>query len=322
MTTEPITEPTADLLWPDYATPDDLAAIEAVPLQARGLPEIDLRAARPRGDAVAGPRRRSPSCPTPARWQQPLRRTFAELLADVHRYANLLHELGRAPRRRGRPDGPQLRRADHRDPGRAAGRHRGTAQRRACRRRTSASCCAAPAPACSSRPGPSSRRPPGTPRGARRATACSTPSWSLRPTARQRAHPSRCPPSPGCASATSARPPARDPSGFAGDRPAPADLAALFHTGGTTGAPEAGRAHPRQWRSPTPGCWPPYAGFTPESTVFAALPLFHVNALVVTLLMPLFKGQQVVWAGPLGYRDPALYARFWKMVRALPDRRR
>ena len=48
--------------------------------------------------------------------------------------------------------------------------------------------------------------------------------------------------------------------------------------------------------------------------MFAALPLFHVNALVVTLLAPLFKGQQVVWAGPLGYRDPALFGAFWKIV--------
>ena len=30
---------TEDLLWPDYATPDDLATIEAVPLDKRGLPE-------------------------------------------------------------------------------------------------------------------------------------------------------------------------------------------------------------------------------------------------------------------------------------------
>jgi fatty-acyl-CoA synthase len=44
------------------------------------------------------------------------------------------------------------------------------------------------------------------------------------------------------------------------------------------------------------------------------LPLFHVNALVVTLLAPLFKGQAAVWAGPLGYRDPALYGNFWKTV--------
>ena len=39
-----------------------------------------------------------------------------------------------------------------------------------------------------------------------------------------------------------------------------------------------------------------------DSVVFAALPLFHVNALVVTVLAPLFKRPQVVWAGPLGYR--------------------
>ncbi len=35
---------------------------------------------------------------------------------------------------------------------------------------------------------------------------------------------------------------------------------------------------------------------------------------MVTLLAPLFKGQPVVWAGPLGYRDPALYGNFWKIV--------
>jgi fatty-acyl-CoA synthase len=51
-----------------------------------------------------------------------------------------------------------------------------------------------------------------------------------------------------------------------------------------------------------------------ESVAFAALPLFHVNALVVTLLAPLFKGQRVVWAGPLGYRDSTLFANFWKVV--------
>jgi fatty-acyl-CoA synthase len=51
-----------------------------------------------------------------------------------------------------------------------------------------------------------------------------------------------------------------------------------------------------------------------DSVMFAALPLFHVNALVVTLLAPLFKGQEVVWAGPLGYRDPGLFGTFWRIV--------
>ena len=51
-----------------------------------------------------------------------------------------------------------------------------------------------------------------------------------------------------------------------------------------------------------------------DAVLFAALPLFHVNALVVTVLAPLFKGLHVVWAGPQGYRDPALFAHFWKLV--------
>jgi fatty-acyl-CoA synthase len=35
---------------------------------------------------------------------------------------------------------------------------------------------------------------------------------------------------------------------------------------------------------------------------------------VVTLLAPLFNGHHVVWAGPLGYRDPALFTHFWRLV--------
>ena len=50
------------------------------------------------------------------------------------------------------------------------------------------------------------------------------------------------------------------------------------------------------------------------------LPLFHVNALIVTGIAPMFAGLRVVWPGPAGYRDRALYAEFWKIVRALPDR--
>ena len=95
-----------------------------------------------------------------------------------------------------------------------------------------------------------------------------------------------------------------DPSRFVGAAPRSSDLAALFHTGGTTGAPKLA-AHTHAMEVADAWMLAAYAGFTPESTVFAALPLFHVNALVVTLLMPLFKGQQVLWAGPLGYRDPA-----------------
>ena len=44
------------------------------------------------------------------------------------------------------------------------------------------------------------------------------------------------------------------------------------------------------------------------------MPLFHVNALLVTGIAPMFGGQRVVWPSPAGYRDPALYARFWQIV--------
>ena len=82
-----------DLLWPTYDAPGDLAAIEAVPLADRGLPgttyELLVRAAGLWPDRVA-----LSVLPDGDRWEQPAERTFAELLADVHRYANVFHALG------------------------------------------------------------------------------------------------------------------------------------------------------------------------------------------------------------------------------------
>jgi fatty-acyl-CoA synthase len=48
--------------------------------------------------------------------------------------------------------------------------------------------------------------------------------------------------------------------------------------------------------------------------MLGGLPLFHVNALIVTGIAPMFSGARVVWPGPAGYRDKALYARFWTIV--------
>ena len=80
-------------LWPRYAGLDDLAVVEEVPLEARGLP--DSTYALLRRAATLWPDRTAVTVlPDAARWREPLRRTYAELLADVHRYANLLHRLG------------------------------------------------------------------------------------------------------------------------------------------------------------------------------------------------------------------------------------
>jgi fatty-acyl-CoA synthase len=104
-----------------------------------------------------------------------------------------------------------------------------------------------------------------------------------------------------------------DGTEFTGIPPSGTDLAAVFHTGGTTGAPKlAAHTHTNE----VADAWMIAANtaLDEDSVVFAALPLFHVNALVVTLLAPLFRGQSAVWAGPLGYRDPMLYGNFWKIV--------
>jgi acyl-CoA synthetase (AMP-forming)/AMP-acid ligase II len=106
---------------------------------------------------------------------------------------------------------------------------------------------------------------------------------------------------------------AQDAAAFEGTPPGPGQLAAFFHTGGTTGAPKlAAHTHANE----VANAWmlADNEVFDEDSVLFAGLPLFHVNALIVTLLTPLFKGQRVVWAGPMGYREPALYAEFWRIV--------
>ena len=96
--------------------------------------------------------------------------------------------------------------------------------------------------------------------------------------------------------------------------PQPGDLAAFVHTGGTTGAPKiAAHTHANQL-----ACGRGIAeatGLAAGEAALGGLPLFHVNALIVTGIAPMFAGLRVVWPGPAGYRDPALYARFWKIVR-------
>ena len=108
---------------------------------------------------------------------------------------------------------------------------------------------------------------------------------------------------------------AGQPSGhLAGaDLPEAGDLAAFVHTGGTTGAPKvAAHTHANQL-----ACGQGIAqssGLAPGEAMLGGLPLFHVNALIVTGIAPMFSGARVVWPGPAGYRDRALYARFWQII--------
>ncbi len=108
---------------------------------------------------------------------------------------------------------------------------------------------------------------------------------------------------------------AGQPSGhLAGaDLPKAGDLAAFVHTGGTTGAPKvAAHTHANQLACAhgIAEC----AGLAPGEAMLGGLPLFHVNALIVTGIAPMFSGARVVWPGPAGYRDKALYTRFWQII--------
>ncbi|MCC3312903.1 AMP-binding protein [Nocardia africana] len=81
------------LLWPRYVEPADLTAVESVPLEARGLPESTY--ALLARAATRWPHRNALTVlPDATRWREPARRSYAELLAQVNRYANLLYSLG------------------------------------------------------------------------------------------------------------------------------------------------------------------------------------------------------------------------------------
>lgn len=96
-------------------------------------------------------------------------------------------------------------------------------------------------------------------------------------------------------------------------RPAPQDLAAYFHTGGTIGVPKvAPHTHAMEvYMAWALGCTGAYLD---DAVGLSGLPLFHVDAVHVTGLAPFLHGRPVVSLGPLGYRDKTLMAEFWQII--------
>ena len=300
-----------DLLWPTYGAPGDLPNIEAVPLADRGLPGTTYELLA--GAAGRWPERVALSVlPDGDRWQQPAERTYAELLMDVHRYANVLHELGVR-----RTDGVALM-APNCDElvtatlaaelaGIAAPINSALSRQHMAEllRRSGARVLVAAGPDLA----------PDVWNNARDIAleAGIDTLLALRPTASGAAEAELAAIAGLRVGYLSALAEEQPHDRFVGEPPSGSDLAALFHTGGTTGTPKlAAHTHANEvtdaWMLAAIGM------LDTESVAFAALPLFHVNALVVTLLAPMFKGQRVVWAGSLGYRDTTLFANFWKVV--------
>jgi acyl-CoA synthetase (AMP-forming)/AMP-acid ligase II len=298
-----------DLLWPAHDGPGDLAEIEALPLSGRGLPgttyELLVRAARLWPDRVA-----LSVLPDGARWDEPGERTFGELLAGVHRSANLFHALGVR-----RTDSVALLapNCDELITATLAGEVAGIAAPinsalsrehiAELLRRSGARVLVAAGPELSPQVWESARE-----------LAVETGMEALLALSPSGVGPADLVPIDGVRVGYLSELAAEQAQDrLVGDPPAASDLAALFHTGGTTGTPKlAAHTHANE----VSDAWMIAASplMREGAVVFAALPLFHVNAVHVTLLAPLFKGLQGIWAGPLGYRDQALFPNLWKLV--------
>ncbi|ROL81656.1 acyl-CoA synthetase [Pseudomonas chlororaphis] len=94
----------------------------------------------------------------------------------------------------------------------------------------------------------------------------------------------------------------------------PEDRSSYFCTGGTTGLPKiAMRTHGAEVFN----AWAMAAHMQPlgrGQVIFCGLPLFHVNAQLVTGLMPWTQGDHVILGTPNGYRGEGVIPRFWEMV--------
>jgi len=93
------------------------------------------------------------------------------------------------------------------------------------------------------------------------------------------------------------------------------DTSSYFCTGGTTGLPKiAVRRHGNE----VANAWSTGqflgSGIGPGKVAFCGLPLFHVNGVLVTGLLPFSRGAHVILGTPQGYRGAGLLPRFWEIV--------
>jgi len=107
--------------------------------------------------------------------------------------------------------------------------------------------------------------------------------------------------------------PPRDP---ALSRDIPAERrSSMFCTGGTTGLPKiAVRRHGNEVANAVAAAAFFGDAIGPGTTLFCGLPLFHVNGVLVTGLLPFSRGAHVVLGTPQGYRGEGVVANFWKIV--------
>lgn len=91
------------------------------------------------------------------------------------------------------------------------------------------------------------------------------------------------------------------------------DIAAYFHTGGTTGVPKlVAHTHRSQLVAAFGGAV--MCGYNSEDIMTATLPLFHVAGTIVAGLSAFMAGVELVVMSPGGLRNPAIVEGFWRLV--------
>lgn len=90
-------------------------------------------------------------------------------------------------------------------------------------------------------------------------------------------------------------------------------VAAIFHTGGTTGLP---KLVPQTHGNHIHGAWAFAQMFTNDETdvVINGMPMFHVGGTISSQLSVLAAAGHMILAAPNGFRDPAVIANYWKIV--------
>jgi len=91
------------------------------------------------------------------------------------------------------------------------------------------------------------------------------------------------------------------------------DVAAYFHTGGTTGEPKlVAHTHRGQLVAALGGA--ALGDMQPSDTLTATLPLFHVGGTIFCSLSVFMAGAHLLVMSPGGLRNPAMVQGFWRLV--------
>jgi fatty-acyl-CoA synthase len=96
---------------------------------------------------------------------------------------------------------------------------------------------------------------------------------------------------------------------------APTDIAAYFHTGGTTGAPKLAR-HSHGAQVFTAWACVQLQGVRVDDVAINGYPLFHVAGVLPGSLTSLSAGAETIIPTPALFRNKAVIANYWKLVQA------